>query len=74
MKEKVLITGFTGNVAKTLAKTLDDSTYRITFLTSNPKHCSKNIQLSLSSLKALNRNKSLKCEKLHRSKKSYLNK
>lgn len=43
MKEKVLITGFTGNVAKTLAKTLDDSTYRITFLTSNPKHCSKNI-------------------------------
>lgn len=43
MKEKVLITGFNGNVAKTLANTLDHSMYEITFLTSRQKDCSKNI-------------------------------
>ena len=43
MKEKVLITGFNGNVAKTLAKRLDHSIYEIAFLTSNRKDTSKNI-------------------------------
>ena len=43
MKEKVLITGFNGNVAKTLEKTLNHSVYEIAFLTSNKKDCAKNI-------------------------------
>ncbi len=43
MKEKVLITGFNGNVAKTLAKRLDHSIYEITFLTSNKKDIANNI-------------------------------
>ena len=43
MKDKVLITGFNGTIAKNLYTRLDLSKYTICFLTSDKKKCSKNI-------------------------------
>ena len=43
MKEKILITGFNGCLAKTLEDTMDKNIYQLNYLTTKKSQCSKNI-------------------------------
>ena len=43
MKEKILITGYNGNIAQKLNSILDRNRYEVFFLTTKKKKCSKNI-------------------------------